>query len=88
MEKGVPVCQSCGMPMNFESDFGTKEDGSLNKEYCCYCVLGGKFVNPDLTLDEQIERMVSIAKDKMDMDTEEAREMALKVLPKLKRWKK
>ena len=31
---------------------GTNADGTLSQEYCSYCYTGGKFVNPDMTIDQ------------------------------------
>ena len=33
----MKFCQSCGMPLQAEDQWGTNADGSLNEEYCCYC---------------------------------------------------
>ena len=30
----LKICQSCGMPMESEDDFGTNADGSPNSDYC------------------------------------------------------
>jgi len=46
-------CQSCGMPLRSDpKGGGTDADGTVSREYCSYCYIGGKFVNPDMTLDE------------------------------------
>jgi len=31
---------------------GTNADGTLSHEYCSYCYVDGKFVNPDMTIEE------------------------------------
>lgn len=80
MDKDIPVCQSCGMPMMRPEDFG-------NDEYCCYCFKDCHFTNPDITLEEMIEKSVSFA-SQMGMTKEQARKMASENLPQLKRWKK
>ena len=49
----MKICQSCGMPMNTESIFGTNLDGSKNSDYCIYCYRDGKFLQ-DITMDEMI----------------------------------
>ncbi|MDR1096440.1 MAG: zinc ribbon domain-containing protein, partial [Spirochaetaceae bacterium] len=36
-------CQSCGMPLSKDEDFGTNTDGSKNNDYCAYCYKDGKF---------------------------------------------
>ncbi|MCD4756190.1 zinc ribbon domain-containing protein [bacterium] len=46
-------CQSCGMPLNKDpKGGGTNADGSINTMYCSYCFENGKFVQPDMTLEE------------------------------------
>ncbi|MDH7594145.1 MAG: zinc ribbon domain-containing protein [Methanomicrobiales archaeon] len=32
-----PICQSCGIPLRRDEDFGTELDGSKSKEYCFHC---------------------------------------------------
>ena len=39
----MKFCQSCGMPLQAEDQWGTNADGSLNEEYCCYCYQKGAF---------------------------------------------
>ena len=79
------VCQSCGMPLN-EKNKGTNDDHSTNEEYCNYCYEGGEFLIPNLTLDMQIDRLANMAIERMKIPESEARQMAEKVLPGLKRW--
>lgn len=31
---------------------GTNADGTRNQEYCSYCYVGGRFVNPDMNIGE------------------------------------
>lgn len=53
MEKAYKNCQSCGMPMKRdELGGGTNADGSKSLMYCSRCYQDGKFVNPDMTVDE------------------------------------
>ncbi len=45
-------CQSCGMPFKADPQGGgTNADGTCSREYCSYCFVGGRFVNPDMTVD-------------------------------------
>ena len=81
------ICQSCGMPLQKEEDFGTNADGSKSKEYCFHCFQNGKFLDEGITLEEKINKNVKFAVQ-MGMSELEARKMATDVLPKLKRWKK
>jgi len=81
------ICQSCGMPLQKEEDFGTNASGSKSEEYCFHCFQNGKFLDEGITLQEKIDKNVKFAVQ-MGMSEREARKMALNVLPKLKRWKK
>jgi hypothetical protein len=79
------ICQSCGMPLKRDvNGGGTNADGSKSTEYCSNCYQSGKFVLPDITVDQMKERV----KGKM-------KEMHIpgfmawfftKDIPKLKRW--
>ncbi|MFQ5884232.1 MAG: zinc ribbon domain-containing protein [Thermoplasmata archaeon] len=84
----TPICQSCGMPMQKEEDFGTSLDGVRNEEYCQFCFRNGQFADPDLTMEQQIENLVDLAVSQMNMTDEQAREMAYDTLPNLKRWRR
>jgi hypothetical protein len=83
----VNICQSCGMPLIKEADIGTNSDGSSSKDYCRFCFQNGDFTNPNLTMEEQIEKGIEISK-KMWIPEEKAREIANNTIPKLKRWQK
>jgi hypothetical protein len=74
------------MPMQKPEHFGTNADGSKNDDYCCFCFQKGSFTWPDATLQQMTEKLVSMSA-KMGMSEEEARAMAKKVLPQLKRWR-
>lgn len=81
------VCQSCGMPLRENEDYGTNVDGAVCEEYCFHCFQNGRFLDEGITLEEKIDKNVKIAV-LLGMSESEARKMALEVLPKLKRWKK
>jgi hypothetical protein len=81
------ICQSCGMPLQKEGDFGTNSGGSESEEYCFHCFQNGKFLDEGITLQEKVNKNVKFAVQ-MGMSEQEARKMASSVLPKLKRWKK
>ena len=81
------ICQSCGMPMEKSEDFGTNDDGSRNKDYCCFCFQNGAFKNPDLTMEQMIDKLILLS-DKTGMSQAQSRKMAQTVIPKLKRWQK
>jgi len=80
-------CQSCGMPLRKDEDFGTSAGGSKSREYCFHCFQNGKFLDEGITLKEKIEKNVKFAV-KIGMQEDAARKMASSVLPTLKRWKK
>jgi len=79
------ICQSCGMPMQKNEDFGTNTDGSKNEEYCHFCYKEGRFTDEGITVEEKINKNIEMA-TKMGMPEEKAREMANNIIPKLKRW--
>lgn len=80
------ICQSCSMPMNNESVFGTNKDGSKNHDYCIYCYKDGKFID-DVSMEEYIEMNVPFAAQ-AGMTPEQMRQHCEIVFPTLKRWKK
>lgn len=80
------MCQSCAMPMQDESLYGTNADGSINQDYCKYCYQCGEFLQK-VTMDEYIEMMVPFAAQ-AGMTGDQMREYCKSVYPTLKRWKK
>jgi hypothetical protein len=51
-------CQSCGMPMSKDPQGGgTEASGQKSGKYCSYCYAQGKFTDPDLTVDQMIEKV-------------------------------
>jgi hypothetical protein len=82
----MDICQSCGMPLQNEEDFGTNDDGSTNVEYCHFCFQNGSFTDAGITVEEKIEKNIKIA-TKRGIPEKQARKMALTIIPNLKRWK-
>jgi len=81
------ICQSCGMPLNFDPQKGgTNADNSRSTKFCSYCFTDGKFYDEGISLDEKIEKNVKIAVAKFNVSEEVARQNALSVLPYLERW--
>lgn len=78
-------CQSCGMPLVNVELLGTEKDGQVCQDYCTYCYELGAFKQPDITVNEMIERCVLHLKEE-GMAEEEARHMLTSFLPSLKRW--
>lgn len=83
-----PFCQSCGMPLQKESDFGTNADGSPNHEYCHYCFQNGVFTQPDITKDEMIEKVAGMLVAMNIMPEDQAKALATTFIPALKRWQR
>ena len=81
------VCQSCAMSIEQTESLGTNKDSSKNYEYCKFCFHKGQFTDEGISLEQKIEKNISMAKQ-MGIKEEEARQMAENMLPKLKRWQK
>jgi hypothetical protein len=80
-------CQSCGMPLAQDNDFGNNADGSKNQDYCAYCYKDGKFTQ-DVTMDGMIDICVPfIMEANKEMTEEDARNGMQEWFPTLKRWK-
>lgn len=85
MDKFQRQCQSCGMPLEAGKKSGTEADGSLSHTYCVLCYADGKFIQPELTLDEMkvvVDDALKEAKWIAPM-----RWLAKRQLPTLERWK-
>ena len=83
----MDICQSCGMPLQKEEDFGTNENESKNNEFCHFCFQNGRFTDEGITMDEKIEKNINIAMN-MGISEDKAKEMANNTIPNLKRLKK
>jgi hypothetical protein len=86
IDNDINICQSCGMPLSVNEDFGTEIDGSLNSEYCKFCYQDGKFTDEGITLEEKIEKNAEIATTLMGIPKDEALQIAKDTIPTLKRW--
>lgn len=82
-----PFCQSCGMPMKSSEDFGTNADSSRNEEYCTHCFQNGEFTEPEMTMEQMIEKVTGFMVSHMNMPEKEVKEIVKTFIPKLKRWK-
>ncbi len=78
------LCQSCGMPLENPEFLGTENDGSRNEEYCLSCYVDGSYRDPDMTLNEMREIVIS-EMEKMQESSERI-DVAVSNLDKLKRW--
>jgi len=73
------------MPIDDIALAGTEADGTRSSTYCTYCYREGKFINPNLGLDDMEvivrEQMMKRQMPQHLIDT------ALTMLPSLERWK-
>ena len=88
MQTQGPFCQSCAMPMETPEMFGTNADGSKSEEYCTYCFQRGTFTEPDISMQEMIDKCVTIMNQRKIMPEDKARDLMEKTIPYLKRWNK
>ena len=80
-------CQSCGMPLQNEADYGTEAGGARLEEYCTYCYQNGGFT-ADCTMDEMIDFCIRFEQQQNPgLDAEDARRAMRAWYPTLKRWK-
>ncbi|WP_067051366.1 zinc ribbon domain-containing protein [Methanofollis ethanolicus] len=79
-------CQSCGMPMRSEDDFGIEADGERSKDYCTYCYQNGAFTEPGITIDMMAEKGGAIFSQMFDIPLENAKAFCKEQLSCLKRW--
>jgi hypothetical protein len=87
VEARAIICQSCGMPMQKDEDFGTNVSGTKNGEYCHFCYQDGSFTDEGITMEQKIDKLVEIAVSQMQIPKEKARAMAEDLIPKLARWR-
>ncbi|MFO1446431.1 zinc ribbon domain-containing protein [Bacillus sp. Bva_UNVM-123] len=78
-------CQSCGMPLTDEKQFGTEKDAGRNTDYCIYCYENGEFKQANISMEDMIEICVPFMKEN-GMSEKEARTILNQSLPTLKRW--
>ncbi|HBG47228.1 MAG TPA: transcriptional regulator [Deltaproteobacteria bacterium] len=83
-----PVCHSCGMLIMKSDEFGCEANPTvMNTSYCRYCYWKGRFTEPDITMEEMIEKLATAMKTSKNITDEEARQMAFGRMQLLKRWK-
>ena len=86
MTAEAPRCQSCTMALEKPEQFGTNADGSRAQDYCHFCFKDGGFTEPDVTMEEMIQRVSCMLAQHSDMTESEATELMNDMIPKLKRW--
>jgi hypothetical protein len=85
--ENMVFCQSCGMPLAKDEDFGTNVDGTKNIDYCAYCYFEGKFTQ-DVTMEGMIDICVPfMVEANKDMTAETVQKSMREWFPTLKRWK-
>lgn len=90
MDAAKLICQSCSMPLT-EQDFGTEQDGSVNKEYCIHCYKNGSFTHQNATLDEMVDLYApqwGSWTGRPELSLQEAKIEIKDKLSPLKRWSK
>ena len=85
MDDGKLRCQSCGMPLD-PGYFGTNADGSQNREWCFLCFKRGAFTQPEVTLEEMVERSIGHMTRHLGFNSERAKAVSHEIIPNLKRW--
>jgi hypothetical protein len=78
-------CQSCTMPIDNLADRGTETDGSKSNLYCKFCYQDGNFMNPQMTLDEMKDIVITQMHKHNVPDG--IIQQSLNMLPNLKRWR-
>jgi len=79
-------CQSCGMPLKNDNQIALEKDSSKS-EYCLMCYENGRFLQPDMSLQEMKKFCISILNKNMKIPKFFAYLMVSDI-HKLKRWKK
>lgn len=81
-----PYCQSCGMPLRRPEVFGTNADGSPSTEYCKFCYQNGAYTQPDITMEQMVEKIADIM-SRRGHDRAESKRKASTYITRLKRWR-
>jgi hypothetical protein len=74
------------MPLKNGEVSGTEANGELSTMYCELCYRDGKFLNPDMTIEEMKE-VIDNTVGKEGLRGKFIAWMGKKQLPSLKRWK-
>ena len=72
------------MPLERDEEIGTNADGSKNEEFCIYCFKEGVFIDPDVPMDQFIDKVAEIMKGMKLPDDVIIQTKAM--IPTLKRW--
>lgn len=74
------------MPLEKTDDFGTDAEGRRISDYCHFCFQKGAFTEPDITMQQMIDKCAGIMAGKGIMPEAGAKQMLGTFLPMLKRW--
>lgn len=83
-----PSCQSCGVPIKHPTEFAKNATGAKDLRYCNYCMDKGEFTDPDITVEQMIEKVADALAKKERIDIEEAKGKVSGIIESLERWKK
>lgn len=67
--------------------YGTTSEGLPETEYCKFCYQNGAFTEPDLHLNQMVDRSVEQMVSEHVVSPEQARGLAQSTIPHLKRWR-
>lgn len=86
----MKFCQSCGMPMQAATNFGTEPDGTPSADYCVHCYKNGAFTQV-CTMEEMIQLCAQFHEEFRDQTgksytREESVRLMREYFPSLKRW--
>lgn len=81
-----PYCQSCGMPLRRPEVYGTNADGSASTEFCKFCYQNGTYTQPNITMEQMIEKVADIMA-RRGHDRAESKRKASTYIVRLKRWR-
>jgi len=86
LNRGVPGSRSIRIELRAEHH-GTDANGAKVDDYRHCCFQSGKFTDPDVTMQEMIEKVSSMLAQHSDMTEAQAKEMMAGLVPKLERWR-
>jgi len=68
------------------TEFGTEETGVINTNYCIYCYRKGRFTEPDITLEQMVDKMTNTLVERRGLDEDKARRQTRNLIRQLRRW--
>lgn len=75
------------MPLMDRAFVGTNADGTPKEDYCQFCFQKGAFTEPELTLEEMVEKSIHFMSTNLGYAKEEAERLSREVIPGLRRWR-